>query len=98
MENVNNTTALAENKVLILYALNQNENGLSEDALYKIMSSINGVNYFNFKEILTDLLKTKLVGVFTKEDKESVLKITNEGKHALPLTIDILPRNFKIKS
>jgi len=81
MSSSDNTTALAENKVLILYILNQISNGLLEDGLYKIISSINDVNYFYFKEVLTDLLDSKLVGIFTKDEEESVLRITSEGKN-----------------
>ena len=55
----NNTTALAENKVLILYILNQIQDGIIEDGLFKIITSINNVNYFYFKQVLTDLLDTK---------------------------------------
>lgn len=99
MPNSNNTTALAENKVLILYILNQIPNGIIEDGLYKIISSINNVNYFYFKEVLTDLLDSKLVGKFTKdEEEESVLKITSEGQNALPLTIDVLPGILKLRA
>ena len=66
---------------------------------YKIISSINDVNYFYFKEVLTDLLDSKLVGMFTKdEEDESVLKITSEGKNALSLTIDVLPGILKLKA
>ena len=90
---------MAENKVLILYTLSQIQNGLSNDGLYKIISSINDVNYFYFKEVLTDLLDSKLVGMFTKdEEDESVLKITSEGKNALSLTIDVLPGILKLKA
>ena len=99
MSSSDNITALAENKVLILYTLNQVSNGLANDGLYKIISSINDVNYFYFKEVLTDLLDSKLVGVFTKdEEDESVLKITSEGKNALSLTIDVLPGILKLKA
>ena len=99
MSSSDNTTALAENKVLILYTLSQIQNGLSNDGLYKIISSINDVNYFYFKEVLTDLLDSKLVGMFTKdEEDESVLKITSEGKNALSLTIDVLPGILKLKA
>ena len=99
MPSSDNTTALAENKVLILYTLSQIQNGLSNDGLYKIISSINDVNYFYFKEVLTDLLDSKLVGMFTKdEEDESVLKITSEGKNALSLTIDVLPGILKLKA
>ena len=99
MSNLDNTTALAENKVLILYLLNQIEEGIIEDGLYKIISSINNVNYFYFKEVLTDLIDSKLVGLYTKDDEdESVLKITSEGKNALSLTIDVLPGLLKLKA
>ena len=99
MSSSDNTTALAENKVLILYILNHFPNGVLEDGLYKIISSVNDVNYFYFKEVLTDLLDSKLVGLFTKdEDEESVLKITSEGNNALSLTIDVLPGILKLKA
>lgn len=98
MSSSDNTTALAENKVLILYLLNQLNYGIIEDGLYKIIASINDVNYFYFKEVLTDLLDSKLVGIFTKDEEESVLKITTEGKNALSLTQDILPGLLKLKA
>ena len=99
MSNSDNTTALAENKVLILYTLDQSPNGLIESGLYKIISSINNVNYFYFKEVLTDLLDSKLVGIFTKDEEEdAALKITSEGKSALSLTIDVLPGILKLKA
>ena len=99
MSSSDNTTALAENKVLILYILGQLPNGILEDGLYKLISSINDVNYFYFKEVLTDLLDSKLVGIFTKdEEEESVLKITSEGKNALSLTLDVLPGILKLKA
>ena len=100
MSNSDNTTALAENKVLILYILNQITDGIIQDGLFKIISSINDVNYFYFKQVLTDLIETKLVGIFTKdeEDDDDVIKITTEGKNALTLTQDVLPGILKLKA
>ncbi|MBQ2937771.1 MAG: DUF4364 family protein [Clostridia bacterium] len=98
MSSSDNTTALAENKVLILYILDQISDGIIEGGLYKIISSINDVNYFYFKEVLTDLLASKLVGIFTKDEEESVLRITSEGISALSLTIDVLPGILKLKA
>lgn len=100
MSNSDNTTALAENKVLILYILNQITDGIIQDGLFKIISSINNVNYFYFKQVLTDLIETKLVGIFTKdeEDDDDVIKITTEGKNALTLTQDVLPGILKLKA
>ena len=98
MSSLENTTALAENKVLILYILNKLSDGIIEDSLYKIISSINNVNYFYFKEVLTDLLDSKLVGILTKEEEESILKITSEGNNALSLTQDVLPGILQLKA
>lgn len=92
-----NTTALAENKVLILYILNCINSDIIEDDLFRIISSINDVNYFYFKQVLNDLIDSKLVGSYTKED-EQVIKITSEGKNAYILTKDILPGILKLKA
>ena len=93
----NNTTTLAENKVLILYILNLIDGDIVQDGLFKIISSINNLNYFYFKQILTDLIDSKLVGVYTKED-EQVLRITTEGKNAYILTKDVMPGILKLKA
>lgn len=98
MSQSDNTTALAENKVLILYILDKIQDGIFEDGLYKIINSINNVNYFYFKPVLNDLLETKLVGIFTKEEGEAIIKITSEGKNALSLTMDVLPGILKLKA
>ena len=86
MENSDNTVALAENKVLILYLLNQIPNGIIENGLYKIVTSIN------------NLIDTKLVGQITKDEDETIIKITSEGKNALSLTQDVLPGLIKLKA
>lgn len=95
--NSDNTTTLAENKVLILYLLNLIDNDFREDDLFKIISSINNINYFYFKQILTDLIDSKLVGTYTKEE-EPVIRITSEGKNAYILTKDVLPGIMKLKA
>lgn len=90
-------TALAENKVLILYILNEIDSDIIQDGLFKIISPINDVNYFYFKQILNDLIESKLVGIYTK-DNEQVVKITSKGKNALSLTQDIMPGILKLKA
>ena len=92
----NNATTLAENKVLILYILNLIDTDIRQDDLFKIITSINNMNYFIFKQIITDLIDSKLVGIYTKE--EPVLKITSEGKNAYILTKDVLPGILKLKA
>lgn len=91
-----NATTLAENKVLILYILNLIDNDIKQDDLFKIITSINNINYFIFKQILTDLIDSKLVGTYTKD--EPVIRITTEGKNAYVLTKDVLPGILKLKA
>lgn len=95
--NSNNATTLAENKVLILYLLNLIQGEIRQDNLFKIITSINDVNYFYFKQVLTDLIDSHLVGTYTKEN-ESVIQITTKGKNAYTLTQDVLPGILKLKA
>ncbi len=95
--NQKNATTLAEDKVLILYILNLIDNDFRQDDLFKIISSINDINYFYFKQILTDLIDSKLVGTYTKEE-EPVIRITSQGKNAYILTKDVLPGILKLKA
>lgn len=88
---------LAENKVLILYLLNKLPDGIKSDHLYKIVSLANNMNYFYFQELLTDLIDTKLVGSFTREE-DTFIKITSEGQNALSLTKSLLPGILKLKA
>lgn len=97
MKSNSDNTALAENKVLILYILEKIDGEIIENGLYKIISSINNVNYFYFKQVLTDLIDSKLVGIYTK-DEEPLIKITSEGKNALSLTKEVLPGILKLKA
>ena len=91
------TTTLAENKVLILYTLHKIDKQLSESGLFKIVSSINNINYFYFKQFLTELEETKLVETYT-EDKEQLIKLTSKGVNYLSLTQDMLPGIIKLKA
>ncbi len=92
-----NNNKLAENKVLILYMLNKINKDVSDSSLFKIISSINDINYFYFGQTLNDLVETRLVDSYTK-DKETIFRITSEGKTALSLTNDLLPGIIKLKA
>ena len=97
MEDKYNNNSLAENKVLILYILNKINRGITDSDLLKIISSINNINYFYFRDILIDLVESTLVGTYTKEE-QNVYEITPEGKNSLELTIDMLPGIIKLKA
>ena len=97
MEENYNSNSLAENKVLIRYTLNTINREITDTDLFKIISTINNINYFYFRDILVDLVESKLVGTYTKEE-QNVYEITTEGKNSLELTIDILPGIVKLKA
>ena len=50
---------LAEGKVIILYILNKLPNPVSNESLYKLVLSINDMNYFYFQQFLLDLINNK---------------------------------------
>ncbi len=92
-----NNNKLAENKVLILYMLDKISKDIAEKSLYKVISSINDINYFYFGQTLNDLAQSRLVDSYSK-DKETIYRITSEGKNALSLTKDLLPGIVKLKA
>lgn len=94
-EKYNNS--LAEDKVLILYTLNKIEKEILKNDLFLILSSINDINYFYFSDILEDLVSSKLIDTYTKEN-EKFYQIGRKGKSSLKLTIDLLPGIIKLKA
>ena len=97
-----NNNSLAQDKVLILYILNHLKHDITESDLFKLISPINNINYFYFKQLLTDLVDSKLVETYTNDDEMEenlqIYNITSEGKTSLELTIDVLPGLLKLKA
>ena len=60
---------LAENKVLILYLLSIIDKPINNTDLYKIVLSIQDVNYFYFQQFLLDLEENDYIMKYTKENK-----------------------------
>ena len=97
--------SLAQDKVLILYVLSNLKYDITESNLFKLVSPVNNMNYFYFKQVLTDLVDSKLVGSYNNEESDeenennlTVYKITSDGKTSLDLTIDVLPGLLKLKA
>ena len=91
-----NNATIAENKVLILYVLNKANKPLSSEALLKLIMSLTEMNYFYFQQFLLDLIATKYIISYEKEQEE-VYEITDSGKQALSLTEDLVPGILKLK-
>ncbi len=85
---------LAENKVLILYLLSVIDKPINNDSLYRLVLSIQDMNYFYFQQFLIDLQDNQYIVCYEKDDGE-VYEITKMGRSTLDLTIDMLPRNYK---
>lgn len=93
--NTDNET-LAENKVLILYILDQTHKPITNDNLYKLVLTAIDMNYFYFQQFLLDLISTKFVISYKKEN-QIIYELTEHGKNTLDLTLDILPGIIKLK-
>ena len=96
MKLTQNNETLAENKVLILYILNQLNKPIDNESLLRLVLSVQEMNYFYFQQFLLDLLDNKYIIGYTKEDK-TMYKITDSGKETLSLTNDLLPGIMKLK-
>ena len=81
---------LAENKVLILYVLDQANKPLTNDVLYKIVLAAVNMNYFYFQQFILDLINVGYIFTFQKED-QTLYQITESGQRTLDLTLDLLP-------
>jgi len=88
---------LAENKVLILYLLDQVHKPIKSDNLYKLVLSAIDMNYFYFQQFLLDLISADFVISYQIED-QTVYELTKHGKTTLDLTLDILPGIIKLRA
>ena len=90
------TDGLTENKLLILYILSKINHPVSYKELLELVISISDMNYFDFQQFLQDLLDDNFAIKYI-QDEEEILELTEEGKNALNLTIDMLPGITKLK-
>ena len=88
---------LAENKVLILYALEKANKPLTNDVLYKIVVAAVDMNYFYFQQFMLDLINVGYIFSFKKEN-QNLYQITEAGQRTLDLTLDLLPGIIKLKA
>ncbi len=80
---------LAENKILILYLLLAINKPINNEGLYRLVLSIQDMNYFYFQQFLLDLESNEYIVNYEKD--EVLYELTESGKNALSLMIDMLP-------
>ena len=93
--NTDNET-LAESKILLLYILSKVRKPISHNELLELVTSIVDMNYFYFEQFLLDLLEDNYVYKY-KEANSDIYEITDDGKNAIELTIDIIPGIQKLQ-
>ncbi len=96
MKLASSNESLAENKVLIMYILDKLGKPTSDNELLQLVLSITDMNYFYFQQFVLDLISSNYV---KKSDKENhcFYSLTDEGKRALELTINIVPGILKLR-
>lgn len=87
---------LAENKILLLYILSKVKKPISHNELLDLVLSIVDMNYFYFQQFLLDLLEDKYISTY-KQENVDIYEITDEGKSAINLTINIIPGILKLQ-
>ncbi len=90
MKLTEDSSSLAEHKLLVLYILNKIGKPINQKALLELVTSITELNYFYFQQFLLDLIENKYVITYKKDD-EIMYDITPEGKRAIELTADMIP-------
>ena len=88
--------SLAESKILLLYILSKVNKPISHNELLDLVTSIVDMNYFYFQQFLLDLLEDNYIFTYKKETAD-IYEITEEGKNAIDLTIDIIPGILKLQ-
>ncbi len=96
MKLTEDSETLAENKVLILYILDKLNKPISSNSLLTLVLGVKELNYFYFQQFLSDLLDSRYIIGYTKEDT-TMYKITEAGKKTLGLTDDLLPGIMKLQ-
>lgn len=95
MDIISNNESLAEDKILILYILKKVNKPISHKELLELILTVADINYFYLQEFLDDLLEDKFIEKYNKEVE--LYKLTEEGKQALELTLDVIPGIIKLK-
>lgn len=87
---------LAENKVIILYVLDQIGRPITDSVFLKVITSVTDLNYFYFQQFLLDLIGSNYIIKYEKNNN-IFYELTTDGKRVLDLTLTIIPGIVKLK-
>ncbi len=91
-----NKEKLAENKLIVLYLLDQAQCALNNLQMQRLLYDVNDFNYYYFQHIISELVSQNFIANY-KQDEEWIYEITAKGKEVLSLTSNILPGIVKLK-
>ena len=90
-----NREQIAENRIIILYILNELALPITNLQLTDILASRTFMDYFSQQEIFSELLEFSLIKELTDETERKFYVITNEGKSALAALPELIPPPIK---
>lgn len=87
---------LAESKILLLYIIDKVGKPISHNELLELVTSVVDMNYFYFEQFLLDLIEDNYI-IKYEQDGLEIYEITDEGRNAINLTIDVVPGMLKLQ-
>lgn len=84
---------LAENKLMILYVMNQMKLPLSSSQITQIILENSSINYFDLQQYMDDLFQSNLISKNNSQGKSYYI-LTKQGKETLHLFLKRLPKKW----
>lgn len=91
-----NKEKIAENKLMILYIMQNINCPLSNSQMLRLLYDFEGFNYYYFQHLLSDLVEQKYIMNY-KHEEEWLYTITPAGSNVLELTGNMIPGIIKYK-
>lgn len=89
-----NTEKIAENKIILLYIMNQFEIPLTESQLTHFILEKEFMNYFSFKQHLSELVDSKMIE-YNSSQKYNYYLLSQRGKRTLEMFKKLITDEMK---
>ncbi len=89
-----NTAEMAQNKLLLLYIINESPYSFSKNQLTEFILEKNYMNYFFLQQYLSELIETDFIKIST-EDEDAKYIISEKGKITLKYFDTKIPKSIK---
>jgi len=91
-----NSEELAQNKLLLLYIINESTHPLTNNEITELILEKNYMNYFLTQQYLSELVSSGFIDYRKNEDKnKNVYILLDKGKATLSYFIDRIPEKIK---